>query len=199
MREPVVCQKKSVRLEQARDVLKRQRLLEPVVIEEHICGDDQIEWFCGRFSELFENNIQIHRFARQNDVRTDRKRTGLKPTESWRGCNRSGGRADLAAECTPVINCFGSPWPRFARQLHDVVLSFFGAVSCAAQMLENLLTNVERDNFNLSRFGESQSNKGIVNRERLQRLERIKIVTESFVGEIQSRPDYRYAITRFLS
>ena len=63
-------------------------------------------------------------------------------------------------------------------------------------MLENLLTNVERDNFNLSRFGESQSNKRIVNREWLQRLERIKIVTESLVGEIQTRPDYRHASYR---
>src|SRR2546430_11714942 len=65
-------------------------------------------------------------------------------------------------------------------------------------MLENLLTNVECDDFNLSRFGESQSNKRIVNRERLQRLERIKIVTESFVGEIQTRPDYRHASYRSL-
>src|SRR5436305_14258044 len=120
MRQPVVCQKKSVRLEQARDVPKRQRLLESVVIEEHICGDDQIEWFCGRFSELFENNIQLHRFARQNNVRTNRKCTGLKTTESWRRWNRSGGRADLAAECTPVINCFGGARPRFPRQVPDV-------------------------------------------------------------------------------
>src|SRR5947208_15067730 len=98
MRQPVVCQKKSVRLEQARDVPKRRRLLEPAVIEKHICGDDQIEWFCGRSSELFENNVQIHRFARKNDFRTNRNRTGLKTIESWRGLNRSGGRADLAAE-----------------------------------------------------------------------------------------------------
>ena len=65
-------------------------------------------------------------------------------------------------------------------------------------MLENLLTNVECDDFNLSRFGEFQSNKRIVNRERLQRLERIKIVTESFVGEIQTRSDYRHASYRSL-
>src|SRR5205809_3801845 len=91
------------------------------------------------------------------------------------------------------MNCFGGPWPGLARQLHDVVLSFFGAVPRAAQMLENLLTNVECDDFNLSRFGESESNKRIVNRERLQRLERIKVVTESFIGEIQTRADHRDA------
>src|SRR4249920_3403508 len=98
MRQPVVCQKKSARLEQGRDIPKRQRLLKRVVIEEHICGDDQIEWFCGRISEMFENNVQIDRFARKNDFRTNRNRTGLKTIERWRGLNRSDGRADLAAE-----------------------------------------------------------------------------------------------------
>jgi hypothetical protein len=82
--------------------------------------------------------------------------------------------ADLTAERTPVLNCFGSPWPGFTRQLHDVVLSSFGAIPRAAQMLENLLADIKRSHIDLSALSESQSNKRIVNRERLQRLERIK-------------------------
>src|SRR5262245_13162584 len=63
-------------------------------------------------------------------------------------------------------------------------------------MLENLLTDIESSNFDLSTLAEAESKKRVVNCERLQHLERIKIVTKSLIGEIQTRPDYRYARDR---
>jgi len=60
---PIIGQEKSVPLEKSRDILKRQRLLQRVVIEENVCGDDQIKSRCRRSVEPFENDIQIDRFA----------------------------------------------------------------------------------------------------------------------------------------
>src|SRR5438128_11212556 len=94
----------------------------------------------------------------------------LKTLKSWRWLNGSDGLTDLAAEGTPVMDCLSRPWPGLARQLHDVVLSCFGARVRAVQMLENLPTDVEGGNVDLPRFGESQSNERIVNGERLQCL-----------------------------
>ena len=59
-------------------------------------------------------------------------------------------------------------------------------------MLENLLTDIESSNFDISTLAEAQSKKRVVNCERLQHLERIEIVTKSLIGEIQTGPDYRY-------
>src|SRR5436190_1205442 len=54
-------------------------------------------------------------------------------------------------------------------------------------------SNCSKTTFKSTGLHERMTSERIVNRERLQRLERIKVVTESFIGEIQTRADHRDA------
>ena len=69
--------------------------------------------------------------------------------------NWSDGVTDLVAERTPVLDRVSNPRSGLARQLNHVALSGFGAVARAAQVLQNLSTNIEGNNFDPSKFGES--------------------------------------------
>src|ERR1051325_5838811 len=63
-------------------------------------------------------------------------------------------------------------------------------------MLQNFLTDIKGSHFDLAGFAKSQPNKRVINRERLEHLEWIEIVTKPLIGEIQAGADYCHVSDR---
>ena len=69
----VVRQQQSPGAQHRGDVGERKRLLERVVIDEHVRCDDEIERLVGRRGrEPFQHHVDIARFDRHDDIGTDR-------------------------------------------------------------------------------------------------------------------------------
>src|SRR6185295_12245690 len=127
-----------------RDVGQRERLLEWVVVNQNVGGDDQIE---RRVVSSFQDDVQIANLDRRDDRRTDSHSPYLNPiSAAWRSKSRRND-ADFGSKLPPVTDQIRVPLVRgvlhVERKLEDVRAALRRSLASGFEMLIHARAEVE--------------------------------------------------------
>src|ERR1041384_8160629 len=186
-----VRQKKPAGFQHGFDIRHRQRLLEHVVVDQHVRGDHEVERLA---AEALGHDVDVRH---RHPLNLSRPRTNAPQLGQLRDCRRRLPRnrcADLIAEPLPVRAHLGEPRraPR-QRQVERIADVSRGPSAGPWHVLGGSRTDVGGPHLWPGRRRKTEPRERIGYRKRLQRLWRIEVQTDVLVCEVESGADDRYA------
>ena len=183
-------QQEAARFEHAGDIGHSQALFEKVVVDQYVCGHNQIEFLRFRKIQSLENDIHFTRGNTQDDLRPDAHGAHSQAADAGRKSARFRWRSDLAAELLPVGDGPGFPGGiEIARQLHDIGSAAFCPPSRRREMADHVRADIQCRHIERARLREASPHKRINQSKRLKGLLRIEVVASLLIGEIKAGSD----------
>src|SRR6266850_2303841 len=186
-----VGQQKRAGLQHGLDVRHRQRLVEQVVVDEHVCRDHQVE---GLPIEALGDDVEVRHRHPPNGSRPRTNAPHLGQLRDRLGRTHLGGRANPIAERLPVRANLGEPRraPR-QRQVQRVADVARGPCVRPCHVIDDPRTDVEERDVRPWRRGKTEPHERVEHGERLERLRGIVVEPDVLVREVEPGADDRHS------